>query len=275
MKGMNMLVIDAHAHIFEQRLPMVSPRRYTPDRDALLDDYLLELDRNGFSHGVLVQPSFLGFDNSYLLDALRVCPNRLRGVVVVDTDIAEENLLELAASGVVGVRLNLIGTATPDFRAGPWPDFLARLRRAGLHVELTCAAAELQGLLPGLIASGNQVVVDHFGRPDGPLGMDDPGFRCLLDMGASRQVWVKLSAAYRMDLSRSSGREVVARLAEALGLERLVWGSDWPHTHFTNRMDFASARQLLDDLLADAASRHRILGASARALFHIEDTQGR
>jgi predicted TIM-barrel fold metal-dependent hydrolase len=272
MKGMKTPVIDAHAHIFQRTLPMAAPRRYTPDRDALLSDYLNQLDQNGFTHGVLVQPSFLGVDNSYLLDALGACPDRLRGVVVVENTITLDELTRMAATGVVGVRLNLVGLAAPDLGMAPWPEFLARLRLADLHVELTCAAAELLALLPHLIAAGNQVVVDHFGRPDGPMGMDEPGFVRLLEAGATGQVWVKLSAAYRMDPSRFQGQDVITRLSEALGWERLVWGSDWPHTHYTNEMNFASARQQLDNLVPDVQLQSRVLGSSAQALFRIDES---
>lgn len=269
MSTLDTPVIDAHAHIFERSLRMSDDKRYTPDRDALLADYLFELDQNGFTHGVLVQPSFLGFDNKYLLDALQACPDRLRGVVVVDPSLAESELARLAGSGVVGVRLNLVGRDVPNFREAPWPAFQAKLQRLSLHVEVTCTASELKDVLPSFLDSGNRVVIDHFGRPDGALGIDDPGFRYLLTAGATGQVWVKLSAVYRMDKSTFAGPDVVKSLIDALGLGRLVWGSDWPHTHFTNRMDFKSSRQQLDTLVPSPHSRRQVLGASAQMLFQI------
>jgi predicted TIM-barrel fold metal-dependent hydrolase len=54
-------------------------RRYAPSYDAPLGDYLGQLLAHGFSHGVLVQPSFLGTDNRYLLSALQTVPGQLRG----------------------------------------------------------------------------------------------------------------------------------------------------------------------------------------------------
>src|SRR5258708_22274183 len=68
--------VDTHAHVFERGLPMPDARRYAPDEDALLGTYLHHLDTHGMAHGVLVQPSFLGTDNSYLLQALRAQPQR-------------------------------------------------------------------------------------------------------------------------------------------------------------------------------------------------------
>src|SRR4051812_11349818 len=109
--------IDGHAHVFSRELDLTAARRYSPDYDATLAMYQHELRTHGLSHGVLVQPSFLGTDNSYLLDALRQAPDQLRGVVVVDRDISRAALDEMDRLGVVGIRLNLMGKALPDFSA--------------------------------------------------------------------------------------------------------------------------------------------------------------
>jgi predicted TIM-barrel fold metal-dependent hydrolase len=44
------------------------------------------LDRYGMSHGVLIQPSFLGTDNAYMVQGLRTAPERLRGIAVVSPE---------------------------------------------------------------------------------------------------------------------------------------------------------------------------------------------
>src|SRR5471032_2762979 len=121
--------IDAHAHVFERGLGLASVRRYAPDYDATLATYLQHLQDNCLSHGVLVQPSFLGTDNSYLLAALQQAPERLRGVVVVERDIAFSELARMAALGVAGVRLNLMGQPLPDFADASWQMFFGHLRR--------------------------------------------------------------------------------------------------------------------------------------------------
>jgi predicted TIM-barrel fold metal-dependent hydrolase len=50
--------------------------------DTTLEEYIKVLDANGVSHAVLVQLSFLGTDNHYLLDVLRRYP-RFRDIAVV------------------------------------------------------------------------------------------------------------------------------------------------------------------------------------------------
>ncbi|MDQ2187458.1 amidohydrolase family protein [Alcaligenaceae bacterium A4P071] len=266
------LAVDTHAHVFHRDLPMEAGRRYTPGYDAELSAYLAHLDRAGLSHGVLVQPSFLGVDNSYLIDALRTAPARLRGVAVVSPDTSVVALREMDRAGIVGIRLNLFGREVPDFKSGTWPVLLAAVNDLGWHVEVHQHAAELPHVLAPLRAAGCRVVVDHFGRPDPRQGVDDPGFAYLLTQAASGHVWVKLSAAYR----NWTGADALAQSAHAarlllgaFGAERLVWGSDWPHTEHREVTDFDTCRQQLDDWITPAAERRAILGATAAHLFKI------
>src|SRR5690606_27385419 len=110
--------------------------RYLPDRDATLDEYLGHLDANGISHGVLVQPSFLGTDNGYMLAALRRAPQRLRGVAVIDPDVPEEDLWRMAEAGVVGIRLNLIGQPLPELGTHSWRRLFKTLNTLNWHIEI-------------------------------------------------------------------------------------------------------------------------------------------
>lgn len=264
--------VDTHAHIFHRGLPAIGTARYVPDYDAPVADYLKQLDAHGISHGVLVQPSFLGTDNSYLVAALRQHPARLRGVVVVEPTIAASALREFAAAGVAGVRLNLIGQEIPAFAAGPWPDFLQRLKSVDFFVEVQREARDLPRIVGPLLAAGLQVVVDHFGRPDPARGIDDPGFRYLLQQAASRRLWLKLSASYRNGTG-DTGATIAAAAAPlaraAFGPERLLWGSDWPHTQFEKVATYAAARAQLDHWIPDPGERTAILQASPAALFRI------
>lgn len=191
------LAVDTHAHVFVQGLALAATRRHSPEHDATTAQYLALLDAHGCSHGVLVQPSFLGSDNSFLVQALRAAPRRLRGVAVVEPGVSDAALAELAEAGVAGMRLNLIGLPTPDLAAPEWSSLLARINALDWHVEIHLPAGRLHEALPALLQAGCKLVVDHFGRPDPVLGLADPGFGYLLSQAGSGQVWVKLSAAYR------------------------------------------------------------------------------
>ena len=264
------LRIDTHAHVFARGLPMADVRRYTPAYDVTVEEYLARLDAHGMSHGVLVQPSFLGSDNGYLLQAIARAPQRLRGIAMVDADIDDAQLQALQQGGVVGVRFNLVGGAPlPDF-SGAWRDTLTRIAALGWQVEIHREAADFPRVLEPLLALGLRVVVDHFGRVDAALGVDDPGFRYLLSTGPSRQVWVKLSAQYRNGGSEGGARfagQAWPLLRQHFGPDRLLWGSDWPHTQHESMTSYADSWRRFESLVSDEADRRCITGETAAQLF--------
>nr|WP_309143206.1 amidohydrolase family protein [Bradyrhizobium cajani] len=49
-------------------------------------------------------------------------------------------------------------------------------------------------------------------------------------------------------------------------LDRLLWGSDWPHTQFEASQSYAKNRQFLDALITDDGERAQVL-ASPKQLF--------
>lgn len=265
--------IDGHAHVFARDLKTTRSARYAPDYDATLADYLALLDAHGLSHGVLVQPSFLGTDNSYLLHALAQAPSRLRGVVVVDPEIAPDQLERMAALGVRGVRLNLVGRDLPDLGEARWHAFFERLNHLGWHVELHRRLEDLPGLLSPLLAAGCRVVVDHYGRADARLGVDQPGFQQLLRLGREGQVWAKVSALYRLpgtlaEQLRFAG-EALPALFEHWGEDRLLWGSDWPHTQHERQVDTGAELAKLHTLIGAGPLLGRTLRDNAAELFGI------
>jgi predicted TIM-barrel fold metal-dependent hydrolase len=190
-------MVDTHAHVFHRGLTFADTRRYAPAYDAPLDLYLQQLDQNGMTHGVLVQPSFLGTDNSYLVESIRTANGRLRGIAVVDPTISVNELSMLDKAGVVGIRLNLVGKRLPDLKTAEWTALLAGIRRLDWQVEVQRNAGDLAVLVPPLLDNGVQVVLDHFALPDPKLGVSDPGFAALLKLAASKTLWIKISGAYR------------------------------------------------------------------------------
>lgn len=265
--------VDTHAHVFHQGLALADTRRHTPDYDATLAEYLDLLDAHGMSHGVLVQPSFLGTDNSHLVQALRAAPDRLRGVAVVALDITDSELQDLAGAGVVGIRLNLVGLDSPALQTPAWQSLLARVNALGWHVEIHLQAARLDGVMPALLAAGCRIVVDHFGRPDPALGVSDAGFQYLLRQADSGSVWVKLAAPYRnwaAAACAASGRLATQQLLDAYTPERLMWGSDWPHTEHRHLASYAAATQWLDAWIDDPAQRRAVLADTPLQLFQFK-----
>jgi predicted TIM-barrel fold metal-dependent hydrolase len=214
--------IDTHAHVFERSLRPAADARYVPDYDAPLGAYLGLLDQLGAERGVLVQPSFLGGDNRFLLECLRAANGRLAGVVVIEDAISANDIERMHAVGVRGVRFNLIGRSI-DILQGPVARHVAALAMGlGWHVELHADAEDLAAALPLLDSFDGVIVVDHFGRPPAE-GMD-----AVLGWAGDARVQVKLSAPYRVGFRDIPA--LTAQLLDTYGTDRLLWGSDWPWT---------------------------------------------
>jgi predicted TIM-barrel fold metal-dependent hydrolase len=267
----SILGIDGHAHVFSRELDLTSARRYSPDYDATLAMYRHNLQAHGLSHGVLVQPSFLGTNNSYLLDALQQAPTQLRGVVVVERGISRAELEAMDRLGVVGIRLNLMGKALPDFAEPAWKTLFGHIAELDWHVELHRQVADIPTLVRGLMPFGTKVVIDHFGRPDARLGLDQPGFRQMLELGLSGRLWMKVSGIYRLNGSEAENldfaRAALPLLEQSFGAQRMVWGSDWPHTQHEGQVSYGTVVEQLRALGCSAQSMRSLLIEAPQVLF--------
>jgi predicted TIM-barrel fold metal-dependent hydrolase len=256
------LPVDTHAHVFTRALAFTAQRRYTPAYDASPEDFRAVLDRHGVGEAVLVQPSFLGTDNSFLLAAIAASGGRLRGIAVVDPAVTDRELDALAAGGVVGIRYNLVGADAGMIARTDYATLSRRVAARGWQIELHADGHQLPGLIDLLLPLATPVVIDHFGRPDPARGHDDPGFRRLLAAGPHAHLFVKISGSYRCG---GRGAEYARTLLDTLGPARLLWGSDWPFTQFEDRRRYADG---VAELQAWCSETERAeIAAASRRLF--------
>src|SRR5690606_35734233 len=113
-------VVDAHAHIFLQDMPLADSAWLVPDYGFTAEDYLQVLDAHGRHCGVIAGISIFGQYNDYMLGALRR-HRRLRGTVNADPAADPYTLARMKEDGVVGVRLQLSRRQQlPDLASEPW-----------------------------------------------------------------------------------------------------------------------------------------------------------
>lgn len=261
--------IDTHAHIFRTDLPMTAERRYAPDYNALPEDFLTHLAGHRISHGVLVQPSFLGTDNSFMVRALRQHPLKLKGIAVVDPAISDIELDELDAAGVVGIRLNLIKKPLENYTSPAWQTFLSKLAKRKWVVEVQREIDDLASFLPAILESGVEVVIDHFARTNEGIDPSNPAHQDFLDLLSSgAPIWTKVSAAYRCNANIEQAKDMLAVLRLAYGhSDYFLWGSDWPNTQFEERTDYTSQCRFMEALLPNMDERSRVLVTNPSRLF--------
>jgi 2-pyrone-4,6-dicarboxylate lactonase len=268
---------DAHFHVFgpAARYPYGSDLRYKPPL-APLADFLAVSAKLGLSRFVFVQPSAYGRDNRCMLDAMReVGLERCRGIVDVDEDAPDAELARLHALGVRGVRINL--SPVKPFESGFAPKLMPRIARLaarcteiGWHLDFLTPGWLTAELMPTLRKLKLDFTLAHFGLFQAKEGSDQPGFRQLLELlrAGERRCWVKLTGVYRM--SAAAGFADVAPMARALieaAPDRLIWGSDYPHLSFADKVGSVELWNLLGGWAPDDATRRHILVDNPRSLF--------
>ena len=157
------LRIDTHVHIFRRDAPFAAGRRYAPDYDASPEALRAQMATVGVGRAILVQPSFLGFDNTYLLAAIAAAPEAFAGVAVVDPRTETAEIAAMQRAGIVGARLNCIGRPAPDF-AGAEVELARRLAGLGMALQIQAEGAQWRAMEAFLSDPPGRVVIDHFGR---------------------------------------------------------------------------------------------------------------
>lgn len=222
---------DCHVHVFDAAAPVLAGH-YRPVHRPLATIEALAA-AHGIHHLVLVQPSVYGTDNAVMLQALEASGGRHRGVAVVDPDIDEASLERLHAAGVRGIRFNRVspvGTGEdPERSLGV---LAPRLRARGWHVQWYIQADTLPLLVDWQRKTGLPFVLDHLAGLSAGLPGEHPAWPALQRL-AEAGAWVKLSGWYRLGATAPySGLAANLRRVQAVFGDRLVWGSDWPHTSF-------------------------------------------
>jgi predicted TIM-barrel fold metal-dependent hydrolase len=227
---------DCHVHVVGrlEQYPQSATRSYTAE-PAPLDALRALAAPEGVSRFVIVQASFHGTDNSCLLATLKKLGQKGRGVVAVDLNYATSSLLQqYERAGVRGLRVNLYSKSlafAPERIGDRLEAAIERLPSRKWHVEVIAPIALLVKAAKVIAKSPVPIVLDHYGLP-GEASPEKGEGQQLLKLASLPQVWVKLTAPYRVVADPLATSPPTNWLAAFLRVapERCVWGSDWPHT---------------------------------------------
>jgi len=171
--------------------------------------------------------------------------------------------------GVRGVRVNSVtgGSAGVD-RLEAMAKLIAPL---GWHLQLFLKGETYPDIEPILKNLPVDFVIDHMGQTMSEEGTDAPGFQSVLRLMESGKGWAKVTGAYRISSDGppySDAAPFARSLVEKAGVDRIVWGTDWPHPDVKGEMpDDGNLLDLLSDWVPDDADRKKILVENPARLY--------
>ncbi|HZD40830.1 MAG TPA: amidohydrolase family protein [Terriglobales bacterium] len=270
---------DTHFHVFgpPERFPFVATHEYTPPA-APLEHYLKMIAVLGIERAVVVQPSVHGLDNSATLDAIKNSQGKFRGVGRIDDKTSKDEIRRLNDGGIRGIRFNLLHRPRGNVSLDVFDRCVENVTPFGWSIDLHIDMKNLLAQEQRIRAMPVPVVIDHMARVKPAEGLSQTGFQLLLELVRLRHVWVKVSGADKIcdTLVHSYFGlpfvEVIpyARAVITAAPDRVLWGTDWPHSnnfvpgHTPNDGDLAD---LLVAFSPDEATRKKILVDNPALLY--------
>jgi 2-pyrone-4,6-dicarboxylate lactonase len=269
---------NAHCHVVgpRARFPFAADASYTPAQDAPKEALYALNDRFGFGRCVIVQSSAHGQDLRVTEDAIAGRPADYRGIALLPLDVTDAELQRLDGAGFRGARFNYMGHLAGSAPIADVIAFGGRLATLGWHLQLHGDPQRvLIDFAPALRRSPVPVVIDHLGRIDASLGLDQPAFQALLRLLDDRRFWVKVSGCDRITRQGPPYDDALpyaAKLVAEHG-DRVLWGNDWPHpNHAEAVVDEALIAGLIPRLAPSAKARHRLLVDNPQRLYRFDES---
>lgn len=208
-------LFDAHCHIIDKAYPLIPNNGYVPDFFSV-DDYLARTRELGVVGGAVVSGSFQGFDQTYLIAALKRLGEGFVGVTQLPASVTDAELQMLNQHGVRALRFNLKRGGSEQL------DQLESLARrvydcVGWHSELYIDSRELAPLRERLLRLP-ALSIDH-------LGLSHEGLPTLLRL-AEHGVRIKACGFGRVDFDVPQ----VLKDIHAANPNALMFGTDLPST---------------------------------------------
>jgi len=275
--------VDAHHHVWSLArgdYGWLTPSLAPIYRDFSLGDMLPLARRAGIATSVLVQAAPTIAETQFLLDVAHESRGFVHGVV---------GWADLAAADAVAViesfaADSLFKSVRPMLQDLPDPDWILRddvqrtlLQLPSLRIRFDALVkpAQLSSLIVMIERNPDlDIVIDHGAKPDIASGAWQPWADEIRRVATYPRVHCKLSGLVTeaaSDWSVETLRGYVHHLLHCFGVERMLWGSDWPVVELAG--GYARWNDATVTLLASLTDGERdaVLGDNARRFYGLGD----
>ncbi|SPU38913.1 amidohydrolase 2 [Lysinibacillus capsici] len=234
-----MRIFDAHFHIIDFNFPIIENQGYTPP-SYVVEDYQKDTVRLQIAGGAIVSGSFQGFDQAYLLKALKQLGPTFCGVTQLPNTVTDDEIVHLHNNGVRALRFNSRRGGSEDL--SQLETFARRVYDlVGWHSELYIDAKEIPEIA-STIEALPAISIDH-------LGLSEEGLPHLLKL-VDKGVRVKATGFGRVELDVKHALQAIYNANP----DALMFGTDCPSTRAKRPFNYGDVeliQQLFDQQAAD------------------------
>jgi L-fuconolactonase len=277
-----MPIIDSQVHAYEANTPK-RPWHHTPNWPDHVtgDEMVAAMDKVGVDGAIFISAfSLYQYDASYAVEVARAHPNRMAIIKPVDPDdpAVDDVIAEWKKTpGTVGIRIML----TKENKRDPKHPGLDRIAKSAVRhdfpINVLCwdnleAATTLFDRNPD-----TRFIIDHLGilQPRVPPAPAEPSWAQpwadlpkVLDLAKRKNLVIKVSGACTLSKKPYPYPDIwdpLARVFDAWGFERCLWGTDWTRAFAVVNYENAVKPFLETDRLSATERAMLMGGACAKA----------
>jgi L-fuconolactonase len=274
-----MTIIDSQVHAYEANTPK-RPWHSVPNWPPHVtgDEMCAAMDKVGVDAAIFISAfSMYRYDASYAVEVQRAHPDRFAIVKPVDPDDAGVD--EVVAdwkrtAGAVGIRIMLV--KDPGRERDPADPGLDRIARSAVKHDLPVNILCWDNLDAGMALidrnPDTRFIIDHLGilQPRTPPAPKEPwaDLPKVLELAKRKNAVIKISGACTLSQKPYPFPDIwdpLARIFDAWGLDRCLWGTDWTRAFAVVNYEQGVAPFRTTDRLSDSERAMLMGGACAKA----------
>ena len=234
-----MPIIDSQVHAYEANTPK-RPWRNVPNWPDHVtgDEMVVAMDKVGVDGAIFISANSLyGYDGSYAVEVQQAHPARFAIIKPVDPEdpaVADVIADWKKTPGTVGIRIMMRKDVGRDANHPGIERIVRAAVRHDFPVNLSCSG-NLDGVAPLIDRNPDtRFIIDHMGlvQPRTPPAPPEPwaDLPKLLALAKRPNVVVKVSGACTLAREPFPYPDIwdpLARIFDAWGFDRCLWGTDW------------------------------------------------